>query len=60
MTGESMSVFQVRSEDDTTADPITEHGLAVSLTVAALIGMAFVSTGAWIYFLYRLLAWTIA
>jgi len=51
-----MRAVQIQTEGDPPKGPTSKDDLAVSLIAAALIGVAFVATGAWVYFLY-LAAW---
>ena len=59
-----MRALQIQTEDDPPKGRTSKDDLAVNLIAAALVGVAFVATGAWVYFLYlaawRLFDWVIA
>ena len=52
-----MRASQIQTEDDPPKGPTSKDDLAVSLIAAALIGVAFLATGAWVYFLYLTACW---
>ena len=52
-----MRALQIQTEDDPPKGPTSKDDLAVSLIAATLIGVAFLATGAWVYFLYLAACW---